>query len=91
MRYKYNHGAFRETRKKLGLKQRELAMIFGCTESALRNYETGRQSPNGYIIEMLYLLCEKKGVARPRVYDLPEDPLSLLPEWRRDCRDEQRP
>ena len=83
MNYEYRHEAFRDTREKLGLTQRDLAKIIDCTEKIISNYEAGRSAPNGYVVSMINLLCKKKEITEPRLYDLPEDPFSLVSERRK--------
>lgn len=48
-----------ETRKKLGLSRRELARKVGCTDTAIKYWETGKRVPS---ITMAHKILEALGI-----------------------------
>lgn len=55
----------KETRKALGLTQRQLANELGLAKNGdvyIRKIENGRAEPSGLLLKALELLCYKKGL-----------------------------
>ena len=55
-------------RKQLRLSQDKLAHILCCTPTTIRNWETNRTVPMGYLLFRLMCLCEMYRIPFPQFY-----------------------
>lgn len=54
MKKKFNSESIRELRRLEGLSQNKLARILEVAPETIRNYENGRSTPTGFVVDFIW-------------------------------------
>jgi transcriptional regulator with XRE-family HTH domain len=78
----YYADEFKRVRKQLNLTQRDMSLILGVSQTTIVNYESSKHVASAKAVDILYQLCEREGIPRPRFYELPEIAEQILSQRR---------